>query len=78
MGFFPENKWVYLPVIALELIMKGFALWKAAKKDHKYWFVALLVLNPVGVLPVIYLLFFADRARAETKPTRKSVGRKNK
>ena len=78
MGFFPENKWVYLPVIALELIMKGFALWKAAKKDHKYWFVALLVLNTVGVLPVVYLLFFADRARVEAKPKRKTIHGKSK
>lgn len=45
-----------------DLIWKGFALWNAARSDKTGWFIALIVLNTVGVLPIIYLLFFkSDR-----------------
>jgi methionyl-tRNA synthetase len=49
-------------VVLWDVIWKGFALWKAARDDKTGWFIALLVLNTVGILPIIYLLFFkSDR-----------------
>lgn len=39
-----------------ELTWKGFALWKAARNDQSGWFVALLIVNSLGILPIIYLL----------------------
>ncbi len=47
-----------LLVIALvwEMSWKGFALWKAAKNDEQGWFILLLVINSVGVLPILYLV----------------------
>lgn len=49
-------------VVLWDLVLKGFALWKTARSDQMGWYVALLILNTVGVLPIIYLLFFkADR-----------------
>ena len=41
------------------LIWKGFALWKAAQKKQKAWFIAILILNTVGILPIIYIFFLA-------------------
>jgi hypothetical protein len=41
-----------------ELIWKGIALWKASKEDQKYWFVAMLILNTVGILPILYIFVF--------------------
>ncbi|MDP3734151.1 MAG: DUF5652 family protein [Nanoarchaeota archaeon] len=38
-----------------ELVWKGIALWYASRNRQKKWFVALLVINSVGVLPIIYL-----------------------
>lgn len=47
---------VLLVVIVLwELAWKGFALWRAGRNNHPGWFVVLLVLNTVGILPIIYL-----------------------
>ncbi len=43
-------------VFLFDLILRGIAMWKAAKKNQKIWFVALLFINSVGILPVIYLL----------------------
>ena len=46
-------------IIAWNLVWKGFALWHAAKRGEKWWFIILLVLNTVGVLEIIYLFFVA-------------------
>lgn len=53
-----ETWQVVLLIVAAvwELTWKGFALWRAAKRNHSAWFFLLLVLNTVGVLPIIYLL----------------------
>lgn len=40
------------------LFWKGWALWRAAKNDQKIWFGALLVINLLGILEIVYLLFF--------------------
>lgn len=42
--------------IVWELTWKGLGMWKAARNDHKGWYTAILVLNTVGILPIIYLL----------------------
>lgn len=38
---------------------KGMALWKAAQKKDLYWFIAILVLNTVGILEILYLYVFS-------------------
>lgn len=42
------------------LIWKGLALWKSARNDQRYWFVALLLLNTLGILEILYLFVFAS------------------
>lgn len=39
-----------------ELAWKGLALWRAAKKSHTGWYLAILLINTAGILPIIYLL----------------------
>jgi hypothetical protein len=39
-----------------EFLWKGFALWRASRNNQQGWFIALFILNTVGVLPIIYLL----------------------
>ena len=38
---------------------KYHALWYAAKHDHKWWFIALLVINTLGILEILYLKVFS-------------------
>jgi len=54
------DQWMYLFVILLiwETVWKGIALWKAAKETQKYWFIAILILNTVGILPILYIFVF--------------------
>ncbi len=48
-------------LLVLVLALKGYALWFAAKRDDKGWFVALLILNTAGILELIYLIFIVRR-----------------
>ena len=45
--------------ISLVIDLEGIALWKAAKKNNKYWFAAILVINTVGILRYcVYISIF--------------------
>ncbi|MDD5177825.1 MAG: DUF5652 family protein [Candidatus Nanoarchaeia archaeon] len=43
-----------------ELIMKGIALWKAARNSQTPWYVCILIFNTIGILPLVYILFFSN------------------
>lgn len=47
---------VFVLLAAWELVWKGFAMWRAARRREPWWFVAMLVINTVGILPIAYLL----------------------
>ena len=50
---------LFLLLVLVSLALKGFALWHAAKRGEKWWFVALLLINTMGILELVYLIFFA-------------------
>ncbi len=61
-GFFTtQTAAAMLPVlfliVALELIFKSFALWRAARMGMTGWFAALLVINSAGIFPLLFLVF---------------------
>ena len=43
------------------LVWKAFALWKAAGQKDKVWFVALIILNTLGILDILYIFVFSKR-----------------
>lgn len=45
----------------LVVILKGYSLWYAAKRDDKWWFMAILVINTMGILELVYLIFFVQK-----------------
>ena len=46
----------FLPMIVLlDVVLRGFALWRAARAKQPWWFIALLVINSMGILPAVYL-----------------------
>lgn len=58
------NPW-FIPLIVFWVIpWKGVALWRASKNNHKKWFVALLILNTLAVLEIIYIFFFSKNKQA--------------
>jgi len=52
---FLENENLIVALAVVDLILKGITLWKSARKNQKYWFIALLIINSLGILPLIYL-----------------------
>lgn len=55
---------IFAILIIWSVIWKGLALWKAAHLNQKYWFVALLVINTLGILEILYIYIFSEKARA--------------
>ena len=51
--------------IIWSLIWKGLALWKSAELRQKYWFIAILVINTLGILEMIYYFFVARKYKVE-------------
>ena len=52
---------ILIIIVVWSLALKGVALWHAAGDREKYWFVAILVLNTVGILEIAYLFIFAKK-----------------
>jgi hypothetical protein len=50
-------------LVIWELAWKGLALWKAGRAGQKWWFVAILFINTIGILPIAYLWTHPDKAK---------------
>lgn len=63
--------WMIFGLILLmswEMVWKGMALWFSAKNQQKGWFVVLFILNTLGLLPIIYLVWFRPKTEKEETP----------
>lgn len=59
---------ILVGIAVWSLVWKGFALWYAARNHQNRWFIALLILNTLGVLEIVYLIWFrADKDETRTK-----------
>lgn len=56
--------WIFA-LIAWTFVWKGFALWRSAELRQKYWFIAILLINTLGILEIIYLFFVSRNYRVE-------------
>lgn len=48
-------------ILLWSLTAKGTALWHAAQNKERNWFIAILILNTVGIIEIIYLFFFSKK-----------------
>ena len=63
--------WVMLALLVIAawtLVWKGLALWSSARNKQKAWFVVILIFNTMGLLPIIYLIWFKSREVKVEKP----------
>lgn len=58
---------LFIPLLIWSIFWKGWGLWRAAKNDSKVWYVAILLLNTLGILEILYLFVFGKK-----KPSKKS------
>jgi len=57
-------------LLAWSLVWKGFALYRAARREDKAWYVVLLILNTAGILDILYLYIFG-KDKDKTPPAHK-------
>jgi len=73
-----QNPYFAIPLMLWTIIWKGLALWKAAKKEDKIWFVVLLVLNSLGIVEILYYFFFSKKTLKLPLFLKKGLLSKNK
>jgi len=60
--FPPEVLLALMPALMIvmlwTIVLKGYALWNAARNSQSAWFIALLVINTLGILEIVYLVWF--------------------
>lgn len=66
---FSQNYWVMALVILWTLPWKGVALWTTANKKAKGWFIALLILNTLGILEILYIFVFSKMKKQTMEKT---------
>lgn len=50
---------ILLVIMLWSLFWKGLALWHSSRRAEPWWFAALLLLNTVGILEIVYLFVVA-------------------
>tara|TARA_Y100000310_G_scaffold340609_1_gene437015 strand:+ start:335 stop:688 length:354 start_codon:yes stop_codon:yes gene_type:complete len=83
-NIYQQPGWVVLALLVIAswtLLWKGLGLWHAARGKQKIWFVVILIFNTMGLLPIIYLLWFkpgtkAVKPVANNRVTEKTVPKK--
>ena len=63
-----QNPWVILLLVAWTLPWKGWALWRSARLGQKVWFIALLIVNTLGILEILYLFVFGKKPEKPIAP----------
>jgi len=63
-GLNPNSPILYV-LIAWSIIWKGIALWHSARNKQLVWYIALLILNTVGILEIVYLIFSKKDKKTE-------------
>jgi len=57
--------WWFWPLIIWTAVWKGVSMWHAARNNSPIWFIALLILNTVGILDILYIYVFAKLGEVE-------------
>lgn len=56
---FSEHPWIIIVILLWILPWKGAALWRAARRGHTGWFLALIILNTFAILDILYIFVFS-------------------
>jgi len=56
---------LFVPLLIWEFVWKGIGLWKSGRNNQLGWFICILIFNTIGILPIIYILFFQKKKRSK-------------
>jgi len=65
------NVWIFSAIMIWSLAWKLAALWKAARKGSLFWFIALALINTVGILEILYIFVFSEIPKTQLTRIRK-------
>ena len=57
------NPFILYPLLLWSIAWKGIALWNSARGNKLGWFVTLLIINTLGLLEIVYMLFFRAKSQ---------------
>jgi len=58
-----QNIALFSLITVWSLAWKGIALWRCGRNKQLVWFIAVLVTNTLGIIPIIYLVFFQKKRK---------------
>ncbi len=67
--FLAQNPWLVWVLIVWTLPWKGVALWKAARQTQVWWFAAMLVINTLAILEILYIFIFSKKKKQTPEAT---------
>ncbi len=73
-GLFALGSFFLVLLLAWTLVWKALALWKAARRGDKWWFIALMFVNTLGILEMLYIYFFSERNGKKSDKAEKGAG----
>jgi len=53
---------LFVVLIIWEAVWKGIGMWRAGRNNHIVWFICIMIFNTVGILPIVYLLWFQNKS----------------
>ena len=59
------HPFLMVAILVWGLVWKGLGLWRSAELRQKYWFIAILLVNTLGILEIIYLFLVARDYKVE-------------
>lgn len=63
--YFQSHPATFILLLIWIFTWKGLALWRAAHRGEKWWFIVFLVVQTMGILEIVYLFFFAREKKEE-------------
>ncbi len=61
-------KAIWILALLWSLPWKGVALWKAARNNQMGWYIAMLIIQTLGVLEILYIFFFQKNRNTGIRP----------
>ncbi len=56
---------IFVILFTVSIVLKGYSMWYSARNNQKWWFISLLTVNTLGILEIIYLIFYKDKKVSE-------------
>ena len=60
----PIHTAIFIALLVWGLAWKGIALWRSGRNNHLGWFIAVFLVNTLGILEIVYIFVFGRRSIA--------------